>query len=98
MYTFFMTQFTWHPDKDTWLQQTRGISFAEVVAAIEAGGLLEVLTHHNPAQYPGQLLLVVAVRAYAYVVPCILQGETAELKTIYPSRKFTRRYQDRGQL
>jgi hypothetical protein len=93
-----MKQFGWNPDKDAWLQQHRGIRFAEIGAAIVAGGLLDILVHHNPHAYPGQQLLVVAVRGYAYVVPCVLQGDTVTLKTAYPSRKFTRTAQRKGQL
>ena len=87
-----MVHFTWSTEKNQQLQGDRGISFEEIVAAIEAGGLLDELVHPNQARYPQQRLLVVALSGYAYVVPCVVQEDAYFLKTIYASRKATRDY------
>jgi uncharacterized DUF497 family protein len=87
-----MAHFTWSAEKNQQLQRDRGISFEEIVAAIEAGGLLDELVHPNQTRYPRQRLLVVALRGYAYVVPCVVQEDDYFLKTIYASRKATRDY------
>jgi len=84
--------FTWSAEKNQQLQRYRGISFEEIVAAIEAGGLLDALAHPNQARYPQQCLLVVALSGYAYVVPCVVQEDEYFLKTLYASRKATRDY------
>jgi hypothetical protein len=47
------------------------MTFQEIVAAIDAGQLLDVLRHGNPARYPRQSILVVALRGYVYLVPFV---------------------------
>ena len=64
-----MARYRWDDDKNALLQRTRGISFEEIVAAIETGGLLDNLQHHNPARYPRQRLFVIALNNYVYQVP-----------------------------
>ena len=63
-----MVHFTWSAEKNQQLQRDRGISFEEIVAAIEAGGLLDELVHPNQTRYARQRLLVVALSGYAYIV------------------------------
>ena len=41
------------PDKNNWLKKERGLSFDEIIAAIENDELLDVLIHPNQAKYPG---------------------------------------------
>lgn len=83
--------FNWDERKNDLLKRTRGISFEEVVVAIEAGALLSVLAHPNPERYPNQRIYVVELHNYAYLVPFVRNSETEEiwLKTVYPSRKHT---------
>ncbi len=66
--------------------------------AIETGGLLDVVGHPNPTQYPNQGLFVVAVSSSAYLVPHVEEVDYVFLKTIIPSRKATREYGMRGKL
>ena len=88
-----MARFSWNDEKNYQLQQERGISFEEIVVAIESDGLLDTLEHHNPTRYPRQQLLVVLVRTTLYVVPFAEEEDgTYFLKTIYPSRKIARHY------
>ena len=75
----------------------RGISFEEIVLAIEADGLLDELRHPNPEKYPNQAILVVALDAYAYLVPYVEEPEYYFLKTVIPSRKATRDYLPRSE-
>lgn len=88
--------FDWGTEKDQLLRETRGVSFELVVAAIEQGGLLDVLEHPNQERYPGQLIYVIDMGSYAYLVPFVIQPDgTRFLKTIIPSRKATRTYSRR---
>ena len=87
-----MRTFRWNAGKNTQLRRERGVSFEEVVVAIEEGHLLDVLEHRNPARYPRQKLRVVALRDYAYLVPLLEKPTGYFLKTIIPSRKATRDY------
>lgn len=84
--------FRWSGEKNDQLKAERGISFEEIVLAIETAGLLDVLAHPNAMRYPRQRMLVVNVDRYVYVVPAVEEDLYVFLKTIYPSRKATRDY------
>ena len=85
-----MKPFRWSPEKNDLLKTERGICFEEIVVAVEAGALLEVVPHPNPKQYPRQKVMVVEVIGYAYLVPFVEEEDHFFLKTIIPSRKATR--------
>jgi hypothetical protein len=84
--------FSWDPQKNEWLKEERGISFEEIVFHIERGDVLDILEHHNPERYPNQLLMVVRVEEYAYLVPMVEGELEIVLKTIIPSSKATGDY------
>lgn len=92
-----MKTFRWNADKNAELQAERGVSFEQVVVAIEDGGLLDVLAHPNTKKYPSQRLLVVAWDGYAFLVPYVEDDECYFLKTVIPSRKATREYLKTGE-
>ena len=90
------TGFNWSTEKDQQLIQQRGISFESIVSSIARGNLWDVLEHPNQDRYPGQLIYVVEVDEYFYLVPFVIQADgTRFLKTIIPSRKATRDYRRR---
>lgn len=91
-----MKSFRWSPEKNIELIAVRGVAFEQVVVAIEAGGLLDVLAHTHPRKYPAQRIMVVAWDGYAYLVPYIEETDHYFLKTIIPSRKATRDYLKTG--
>ena len=91
-----MKTYRWSEEKNEQLKQSRGVSFEDVVLAIESGGLLDVLAHPNPRRYPNQKVLVVAVMEYVYLVPHVEESDHIFLKTVIPSRKATRDYGSRG--
>jgi hypothetical protein len=90
-----MKPFRWNHAKNAALKLERNVSFEEIVLAIEAEGLLDNLPHPNPAKYPNQSVLVVALDAYVYLVPFVEESSYYFLKTIIPSRKATRDYLNR---
>lgn len=87
-----MKPFRWDPDKNERLKAGRNVSFEEIVLAVEEGGLKDILVHPNQRRYPGQVVLIVAYRGYAYLVPSVEEETHYFLKTIIPSRKATRDY------
>ncbi|MDE2720777.1 hypothetical protein [Candidatus Palauibacter polyketidifaciens] len=88
--------FDWNLEKNRQLAERRGVSFERVISAIERGGLVDVLKHPNQERYPGQMIYVVDVDRYLYLVPFVVaQDGTRFLKTIIPSRKATRDYRRR---
>lgn len=87
-----MKPFRWNHDKNEALKIERRISFEEIVLAIEADGLLDLLRHPNTEKYPNQSVFVVALDNYVYLVPYVEEPDYYFLKTVIPSRKATRDY------
>ncbi len=78
----------WNEDKNDWLKINRGVSFEEVLVAIESGNLLAVIKHPNKKQYPNQKMFVVEIDNYTYSVLFVEDEEKIFLKTVFPNRKF----------
>jgi hypothetical protein len=83
--------YVFDPQKNAWLIRERAIGFEQIIALIESSKLIQVLDHPNAEKYPNQLLYEVDVDGYVHVVPVVREGRILFLKTIYPSRKATRR-------
>jgi hypothetical protein len=91
--------FLWNEEKNELLKKERHFSFERIVIAIEEGYLLDVLEHPNKVKYENQIALVVEVENYAICVPCVVQKDgNFFLKTLYPSRKYTRAYKLGGKI
>lgn len=89
--------FYWNEDKNTVLKQSRGISFERILVAIEEGHLLDVLEHPNKEKYPHQRILVIEIEEYVFCVPYVHEKDGDYfLKTIFPSRKYTKLYKGGG--
>jgi len=95
-YSRHVKPFRWSPARNEALLAERGLSFEQVVIAIESGGLLDVLAHPNARKYPNQRLLVATWDGYAYLVPYVEEPDHFFLKTVIPSRKATRDYLETG--
>lgn len=87
-----MKLFDWDEEKNARLKFEREISFEDVVTAIQEGNLLVTLNHPNKEHYPNQKIYIVNINNYAYIVPFVEDEEKKFLKTIYPSRKMTKKY------
>ena len=87
-----MKIYNWNAEKNELLIVDRGISFEEVVFYIENGGLLDEIVHPNSRDYSHQRIFIVAIEAYVYLVPYVESEGEVFLKTIIPSRKFTKIY------
>jgi len=85
-------RFEWDKAKNAKLKKERGIGFEDITAAILLGDLMDVIGHHNPDKYPNQNVYVVKIEDYIYLVPFVEDEEKKFLKTIYPSRKMTKKY------
>lgn len=70
----------------------RNVSFEEVIFHIEHGGLLDDIVHPNASDYPNQRIFVICIKEYVYLVPYVESEAEVFLKTIIPSRKFTKLY------
>jgi len=91
-YYICLIQYNWNNDKNLFLKETRGISFEQIVVLIEEGNLLDILEHPNREKYAYQKILIVKVDEYIYAVPFVEDRGERFLKTIIPSRKYTKKY------
>lgn len=87
-----MKIYNWSPDKNQVLIVDRDVSFEEAIFHIEHGGLLDDIAHPNASNYPNQRIFVICIREYIYLVPYVERDDEIFLKTIIPSRKFTKLY------
>lgn len=81
-------------EKNLLLKETRKIGFNDVIDAGRQGKVLDDLAHRNKKKYPNQRLLIINFLNYAYVIPYVIdtRKEVIFLKTIYPSREYTKKY------
>lgn len=84
-------------EKNQLLKASRGINFEDVVNAIEKGKVVGHIKHFKEKKYPNQFLLLIEIDKYIYVVPYVKSIKYRELylKTVYPSRKFTKLYRSK---
>lgn len=87
-----MQHLEWDEVKNAKLKAERGVCFEDVQTAIEADKVHNDINHPYQKRYPGQKLFVVEIDHYIFIVPYIEKGKEIFLKTIYPSRKFTKKY------
>jgi len=87
-----MKTYDWDKDKNEWLRNERGISFEEIVIALDEGRKLDSYKHPNKEKYPNQEVLVVEIDNYVYLVPFVEDEEKVFLKTVFRSRKAAKKY------
>jgi len=90
--------FDWDREKNDRLIKERNISFERIVIAIESGYVVDILEHHNQKKYKDQILILIEIDSYIWVVPTIMDKDSFFMKTAYPSRKFTALYLPETQL
>lgn len=88
--------YNWNAQKNQLLTEERGISFERIVFEISMGNELDVVMHPNQNKYPGQMISVVQVDDYVYLVPFVETESEIFLKTIIPSRKATRQHRNKS--
>jgi uncharacterized DUF497 family protein len=87
--------YNWSAAKNEMLVRERGISFERIVFEISMGNEVAMVMHPNQDRYPGQMISVVEVDDYVYLVPFVETESEIFLKTIIPSRKATRQFRSK---
>lgn len=89
-------KYAWNKEKNELLKKERQISFEDVIVSIQHGGLLGIEPHYNTEKYGHQSIMFVTIHQYVYLVPYVYDAKTDEvfLKTIIPSRKYTRQWKE----
>ena len=90
-----MKRFNWNTEKNKQLLKDRGISFEDIEYYISTGHLLDVIVNPNKENYKNQKMFVVEINAYGYLVPFVEDEKEIFLKTLFPSRKATKKYLNR---
>lgn len=85
-----MKDIRWSPLKSERLKRIRGASFEEIISS----GLISIKSHPNRAD---QNIMLFKHKKYIWIVPYVEEKDYIFLKTLYPSRKFTKLYK-KGEL
>lgn len=86
--------YRWNEEKNTVLKSERGIGFEDIVTAIIEDGICDIIRHPNTEKYPEQMIYIIEVLEYIYMVPFVRNEEEIFFKTIIPSRKMKKIYKD----
>lgn len=84
--------FVYDEKKNLKLKEERGVCFEDVITAINHGNILDIIPHHNKKKYPNQKIILIKIKDYVYLVPYLEEEDLLILKTVFPSRKFTKLY------
>jgi uncharacterized DUF497 family protein len=87
-------KFEWDPEKNERLKRERNISFEKIIFHLSQGDVWKIADHPDQENYPGQKIYFVTVEDYIYLVPHVVGKDYIFLKTIIPSRKATKMYQN----
>jgi len=71
--------------KSGWLKLTRGVSFEEILQA-------KLIHITKSQQKKNQRIFLFVYNNYVWAVPFVKNGDEIFLKTLYPSRKYTKIY------
>lgn len=84
-------EFNWSDEKNILLKRERNICFEDVVTAIENNKLLDIIKNQSE-NHQEQYCLIIDISNYAYIVPFVQERNIFFLKTMYKSRKQTKKY------
>lgn len=79
----------WSQVKNNKLIRERLVSF-EAIEHFIAQSSTAIIKHPNSDKYPHQWMFIIEMNDYIYLVPFVEDDEKIFLKTIIPSRKFTK--------
>lgn len=83
------------PEKDLLIKRIREVSFRQAINLLEnEENILDDIEHPNRQKFSHQRMLIMKIEDYVYAIPYVINLKNKEifLKTIYPSRKYTRIY------
>jgi hypothetical protein len=90
---FEMKIIEYNLEKDKLLQEKYGVGFEDIIKARNGNRIIANIKHPNKVKYLHQRMMFVEIKDYIYAVPYIMDEEKIFLKTIYPSRKYTKIFQ-----
>lgn len=84
-----MKPFSWDPEKEALLTETRGVSFLQVRTEIMKGRFK--IIKNVSSIHPNQEAYLVELEDYVHVVPFREDAESILLITIFPSRTWQKK-------
>jgi hypothetical protein len=78
-----MKKIKWDEEKNKILKKERGVSFEEILNSTFLGA-----ERHRSRS--NQMVLLYEYKKYVWVVPCVVEDKYFFLKTMLPSRKYTK--------
>lgn len=84
--------YSFYSQKNAWLIESHGVSFEEIIAILHSQGAKKIIQHPNTKKYPEQKMYLIELNEYIYLVPFVKENNKIFLKTIFPSRKATKKY------
>ena len=83
----------WDNEKNEWLKENRSVSFETIEIMLSQKEIIDIIPN-NSEKYNHQLVLLVYINDYIYMTPIVINDVKNEifLKTIIPSRKYTKLY------
>lgn len=73
----------WNPVKNERLKKVRGASFEEIIGS-------KFIAGRKHPKHPDQYIFLFEYKGYIWVTPFVRDGMDLFLKTLYPSRKYTK--------
>ena len=89
-----MEAFKWDEKKNQKLKKERNLSFEQVVFLIENDCVIDIIRHPKQSKYNNQRIYIILIQDYVHLVPFVDSPNERFLKTIIPSRKFTKLYKE----
>jgi len=86
--------FNYDVGKNLLVKERCGFDFEDAIETIKSKQLLDIIEHANKEKYRHQYIFVIKMEGYVYSLPAVYnkQKNMVFLKTVYPSRKFTKEY------
>ncbi len=78
-----MKEFRWNEAKNKYLKEERGVSFEEMLVSKFIGA------ERHPTRKT-QMVLKFEYKKYIWIIPCVVEDKYIFLKTMFPSRKYTK--------
>jgi hypothetical protein len=80
-----MKEIRWNLLKNERLKKVRGVSFEEIIKA-------ELIAVKRHPSRENQNIMLFKYKRYIWIVPYVVEKDYIFLKTLFPSRKYTREY------
>ena len=86
-----MKEIKWNHVKSERLKRTRGVSFEDIISS-------ELIAVKEHPKRDGQNIMLFKYNNYIWIVPYVEDDNSIFLKTLYPSRKYTKYYKRGKQI